>query len=58
MPLFERAIMFTDIHHGNKSNSQVFNEEKLRKEGREKRKAKKVVFVKLAWEGNQKQWTI
>ena len=26
MPLFERAIMFTDIHHGNKSNSTVFNQ--------------------------------
>ena len=27
MPLFERAIMFTDIHHGNKSNSSVFNQD-------------------------------
>jgi len=27
MPLFERAIMFTDIHHGNKSNSNTFNQD-------------------------------
>ena len=27
MPLFDRALMFTDIHHGNKSNSQVFNQD-------------------------------
>lgn len=27
MPLFERAIMFTDIHHGNKSNSSLFNQD-------------------------------
>lgn len=27
MPLFDRAIMFTDLHHGNKSNSQVFNQD-------------------------------
>ena len=27
MPLFDRAIMFTDIHHGNKSNSTLFNQD-------------------------------
>ena len=27
MPLFDRAIMFTDIHHGNKSNSTIFNQD-------------------------------
>jgi hypothetical protein len=27
MSLFERAILFTDIHHGNKSNSLVFNQD-------------------------------
>lgn len=27
MPLFERAILFTDIHHGNKSNSLTFNQD-------------------------------
>lgn len=27
MPLFDRAILFTDIHHGNKNNSQVFNQD-------------------------------
>jgi DNA repair exonuclease SbcCD nuclease subunit len=27
MSLFERAIVFTDIHHGNKSNSQLFNQD-------------------------------
>lgn len=27
MPLFDRAIAFTDIHFGNKSNSQVFNQD-------------------------------
>jgi len=27
MPLFDRAILFTDIHHGNKNNSQTFNQD-------------------------------
>lgn len=27
MPLFDRAIMFTDIHHGNKNNSLQFNQD-------------------------------
>lgn len=27
MSLFERAIVFTDVHHGNKSNSQLFNQD-------------------------------